>query len=116
MKADSGISRRCRRVTYEFARLHPDRTKAIVVIDGICTKYVYKPVGKVTEKLFLSDPGQKFQFWLAKVLPEMVVKEILAVEGDLNPAELKERVEHIINGPVKPDYIMKFYTTIVSLQ
>jgi len=97
---------------YEFAIRHPDRTKAIVVIDGISRTYIYKPVGKVTETLFLTDTGQKFQLWLAEVLPKQVIKEILAEESDLNPDELRERVEHIVDDPLKLDFIMKFYRTM----
>lgn len=98
--------------TYEFAIRHPEKAKAIVVIDGISRNYKYKPVGKVAEKLFLSDPGQKFQLWLIKMLPKQVTKEILALEGDLTPDELKERVQHIVDDPVKLDYIMKFYSSM----
>lgn len=97
---------------YEFAIRHPEKTKAIVVIDGVSQTYDQGEVSKINETLFLSDPGQRFQLWLVKILPKSVIKKILTEESDLTPAELRERVEHIVDDPVKLDFIMKFYQTM----
>ncbi|EHQ36065.1 alpha/beta fold hydrolase [Methanoplanus limicola] len=99
-------------LAYEFAKRHPDKTKAIVVIDGISMKYEYQPIDKVSEKIFLSDKGQKFQFWLAGLMPKTVIKQIVALEGDLTHEELKERVKNIYDDPVKHDFINKFFRTL----
>ncbi|UUX92644.1 alpha/beta fold hydrolase [Methanoplanus endosymbiosus] len=99
-------------LTYEFAKRHPDKTEAIVVIDGISMKYEYQPIDKVSEKIFLTDRGQRFQFWLADLLPKTVIKQIVAIEGDLTHDELKERVKNIYDDPVKRDFINKFFKTL----
>ncbi|EHQ36064.1 alpha/beta fold hydrolase [Methanoplanus limicola] len=98
--------------TYEFSKRYPERTKAFVVIDGVSRYYDQGEVSKLNEMLFLSDPGQRLQIWSLKVLPKAVIKKILEEESDLTPAELKERTEHIIDDPVKLDFIMKFYQTM----
>lgn len=98
--------------TYEFAKRYPEQTKAIVVIDGVSRTYDQGEVSKLNEMLFLSDPGQKLQLWSLKVFPQAVIKKILEEESNLTPSELKERVEHIIDDPVKLDFIMKFYQTM----
>ena len=102
-------------LTYEFAIRHPEKTKAIIVIDGISQKYIAPKISKTTEVLFLSDPGQKFQFWLAKMIPKQIIKEILDVEGDLNPEELRERVEHIFDDPAKYEFIMSLYKSMYPM-
>jgi hypothetical protein len=43
------------------------------------------------------------------MIPKQIIKEILDVEGDLNPEELRERVEHIFEDPAKFEFIMSLY-------
>jgi len=103
-------------LTYEFAIRHSDRTKAIVVIDGISMKYDYekdhKPVGKISETLFLSNTGMKLMSILKDIVPKTVIKQILDIEGDLTPQELKERTQHIAADPIKFDFMMGIYNTL----
>jgi len=96
--------------TYEFAIRHPERTKAIVVIDGVSRKYLMPDqAGRVPQALFLSDPGLKFSLMLGDLFPGSVVKEIIQTEGRLSKAEMMARVGHIMGDEKKVDYVLKLF-------
>ncbi|RXE56399.1 hypothetical protein ABH15_09955 [Methanoculleus taiwanensis] len=99
--------------TYEFALRHPERTKAIIVIDGVSRKYLMPDqAGRVEQALFLSDPGLKFELMLGDFFPRSIVAEMIKTEGRLSKEELKSRVGHIMSDEKKLDYILKLFHTL----
>ncbi|MCK9342348.1 MAG: alpha/beta hydrolase [Massilibacteroides sp.] len=99
--------------TYEFAIRHPERTNAIVVIDGVSRTYsMPDQAGSIQQALFLSDPGLKFTLMVGDLFPRSVVAEIIRTEGRLPKEELKARISHIMSDKKKVDYVLKLFHTM----
>jgi len=99
--------------SYEFARLFPERTRGLVAIDALCMRYdIPESVGKVQEKLYLSDTGMAFELWLTRHAPKMAIKGIIATEGDLDKKEVKERVSTVMKDKRKVQFMLDLFESM----
>ncbi|RLC68279.1 MAG: alpha/beta hydrolase [Chloroflexi bacterium] len=98
---------------YEFAMRHPDRTAALIAIDAISCYYpMPEKAGKVTQALFMSNPGIWFSELLAVNFPKPIIKQILKTEGYLTTKQLKDRVSHILEDTGKLEFAVDFFRTM----
>lgn len=87
---------------YQLAQRHPEKVKALVVIDGISMNYTKADdINKVEEWMYLSRPGQWLMGFFFKHFPASVVKGFLQTESTLDKHHLGERVKEIVNDENK---------------
>ncbi len=88
--------------SYQLAQRHPERVKALVVIDGISMNYTKgDDINKVEEWMYLSRPGQWLMGFLFKHFPAAVVKGFLQTESTLEKHDLGRRVREIVGDENK---------------
>ena len=87
---------------YQMAQRHPDRTVALLVIDGIAMHYTKADDVTAFEKwMYLSKPGQWLTGFFFRHFPEATVKSFLQTESTLERHELGERAREIMNDENK---------------
>jgi len=87
---------------YQLAQRHPERVKALVVIDGISMNYSKgDDINKIEEWMYLSRPGQWLMGYFFKHFPSSVVKSFLQTESTLEKHDLGKRVKEIVGDPNK---------------
>ncbi|MBC8419482.1 MAG: alpha/beta hydrolase [Desulfobacterales bacterium] len=87
---------------YQLAQRHPERVKALLVIDGISMNYTKADdVNKVEEWMYLSRPGQWLMGYFFKHFPAAVVKSFLQTESTLEKHDLGKRVKEIVGDADK---------------
>lgn len=84
---------------YPFAIRHPQKTKAIIAIDSISGEYIMpEQSGKFAQALYMSKIG----LWMVKktmyYFPSAIMQNIIKLEGYLNQAQIKARVQAIENS------------------
>ncbi len=83
--------------SYQAAQRHPDKVRALVVIDGISMNYTKgEDVSAFEEWMYLSRPGQWLMGFFFKHFPESVVKSFLTTESSLEKQEMGKRVREIV--------------------
>ncbi|HBP6863845.1 TPA: alpha/beta hydrolase, partial [Legionella pneumophila] len=83
---------------YPFAIRHPKKTKAIIAIDAIAGEYLMpEQSNKLAQALFMTD----FGLWVAKksmiYFPKSFIKNLIKLEGYLDPVRVDDRVKEILN-------------------
>lgn len=83
---------------YPFAIRYPQKTKAIIAIDAVAGEYLMpEQSGKLAQALFMTD----FGLWMTKksmiYFPKTVIKNLIKLEGYLDPIHLEARVKEIVN-------------------
>lgn len=87
---------------YQLAQRHPDKVKALVVIDGISMNYDKgDTISAVEEWMYLSKPGQWLMGFFFKHFPASVVKSFLQTESSLDKHEIGRRVGEILGDADK---------------
>lgn len=98
---------------YQIAQRHPEKTKALLVIDGISMNYTKgQDISKTEEFVYLSKPGQWLMGFFFKHFPASVVKGFLQTESTLEKHELGERVKEIVQDEAKFEIIAAMFTTM----
>jgi len=88
--------------SYQLAQRHPEKVKALLVIDGISMNYTKADdINKVEEWMYLSKPGQWLMGYFFKHFPESVVKSFLQTESTLEKHDLGRRVKEIVDDENK---------------
>lgn len=83
--------------SYQLAQRHPEKVTALVVIDGICTRYTKgDDINALEEWMYLSRSGQWLLGFFFKHFPSSVVKSLLQTESTLAKHELAARVREIL--------------------
>ncbi|GAB6036550.1 alpha/beta hydrolase [Fundidesulfovibrio butyratiphilus] len=87
---------------YQLAQRHPDKVRALVVIDGISRNYDKgDSISAVEEWMYLSKPGQWLMGFFFKHFPAAVVKSFLQTESTLDKHEIGRRVREILGDANK---------------
>lgn len=88
--------------SYQLAQRHPEKVKALLVIDGISMNYTKADdINKVEEWMYLSKPGQWLMGYFFKHFPASVVKGFLQTESTLEKHDLGRRVKEIVGDENK---------------
>lgn len=99
--------------SYQLAQRHPEKVKALLVIDGICMNYTKaEDINKIEEWMYLSKPGQWLMGFFFKHFPAAVIKSFLQTESSLDKHELGERVKEIVNDENKFALIDAMFKTM----
>ncbi|WP_319779886.1 alpha/beta hydrolase [Maridesulfovibrio sp.] len=99
--------------SYQLAQRHPEKTKALVVIDGISMNYTKgDDINKVEEWMYLSNSGQWLMSFFFKHFPASVVKSFLRTESSLEKHELGNRVKEIVKDDRKFAMIDAMFKTM----
>jgi len=87
---------------YQLAQRHPEKVKALLVIDGISMNYTKADdASKVEEWMYLTRPGQWLMGYFFKHFPASVVKSFLQTESTLEKHDLGRRVKEIVGDENK---------------
>lgn len=98
---------------YQLAQRHPDKVKALLVIDGISMNYTKADdVSAIEEWMYLSKPGQWLMGYFFKHFPSAVVKSFLHTESTLTGHELGDRVKEIVSDENKFAVIDSLFKTM----
>lgn len=88
--------------SYQLAQRHPEKVKALLVIDGISMNYTkVDDINKIEEWMYLSKPGQWLIGYFFKHFPASVVRSFLQMESTLDKHDLGKRVREIVDDPDK---------------
>ncbi len=99
--------------SYQLAQCHPEKVKALLVIDGISMNYTKADdVNKVEEWMYLSKPGQWLMGYFFKHFPASVVKSFLRTESTLEKHDLGKRVKEIVGDANKFALIDAMFKTM----
>ncbi|MCF8128459.1 MAG: alpha/beta hydrolase [Deltaproteobacteria bacterium] len=98
---------------YQLAQRHPEKVKALLVIDGISMNYTKADdVSKVEEWMYLSKPGQWLMGYFFRHFPASVVKSFLQTESTLEKHDLGRRVKEIVGDENKFALIDAMFKTM----
>jgi len=98
---------------YFFAMRHPDRTAALVVIDGVSGYYdMPEKAGAVTQALFLSDWGQKFLQKISDMAPAAFLKSIFQAESYFTKVQMKRHIEAALGDEDAMNFVRAFMGTM----
>jgi len=99
--------------SYQLAQRHPEKVKALLVIDGISMNYTKADdINKVEEWMYLSKPGQWLMGYFFKHFPASVVKSFLQTESNLEKHDLGRRVKEIVSDADKFALIDAMFKTM----
>ncbi len=99
--------------SYQLAQRHPEKVKALLVIDGISMNYTKADdVSKIEEWMYLSKPGQWLMGYFFKHFPASVVKSFLQTESTLEKHDLGRRVKEIVGDANKFALIDAMFKTM----
>ena len=99
--------------SYQIAQRHPDKVKALVVIDGISMNYTKADdVSRIETWMYLSRPGQWLMGYFFKHFPASVVKSFLQTESTLEKHDLGKRVNEIVGDANKYALINALFRTM----
>lgn len=91
--------------SYMFAVKYPNRVNALIEIDSICRNYSPN-ITPLEQKLFLTPAGMKLNIFFADHFPKTALKSLLQAESTLDRKALEERVEAILNDPLKRSFFV----------
>ncbi len=91
---------------YRLAVRHPHRVRALVAFAAVSRAYPTPKLKFIDRLLFQTRPGNKLLGYLAAKQPEQFVSGVLAAEGSLTKQQLKERVAHVMDDPVKREFVV----------
>ncbi len=98
---------------YQLAQRHPEKVKALVIMDGISMHYTKgDDINKVEEWMYLSRPGQWLMGYFFKHFPASVVKGFLRTESTLEKHDLGRRVKEIVSDENKFAFIDAMFKTM----
>lgn len=99
--------------SYQIAQRHPEKVKALLVIDGISMNYTkVDDVSKTEKWMYLSRPGQWLMGYFFKHFPASVVKSFLQTESTLEKHDLGNRVKEIVGDANKYALINAMFKTM----
>ena len=99
--------------SYQLAQRHPEKVKALLVIDCISMHYTkVDDVSKVEEWMYLSKPGQWLMGYFFKHFPASVVNSFLKTESTLEKHDLGKRVKEIVRDANKFALIDAMFRTM----
>ncbi len=99
--------------SYQIAQRHPEKVKALLVIDGISMNYTKADdVSKIETWMYLSRPGQWLMGYFFKHFPASVVKSFLQTESTLEKHDLGKRVNEIVGDANKYALINAMFRTM----
>jgi pimeloyl-ACP methyl ester carboxylesterase len=99
--------------SYQTAQRHPEKVRALLVIDGISMNYTKADdVSKIEKWMYLSRPGQWLMGYFFKHFPAAVVKSFLETESTLEKHDLGKRVEEIVGDVNKYALINAMFRTM----
>ena len=88
--------------SYQLAQRHPEKVKALLVIDGISMNYAkVEDISRIEEWMYLSRPGQWLMGYFFKHFPASVVRSFLQTESTLEKHDLGKRVKEIVGDKNK---------------
>jgi pimeloyl-ACP methyl ester carboxylesterase len=91
---------------YRLAVLHPHRVRSLVAFAAVSEAYPPPKLKLVDRLLLQTRPGNKLLSYMAAKQPEQFVMGVLASEGSLNRKMLKQRVAHVLENPLKRDFVV----------
>lgn len=101
--------------SYTIAQRHPDKVKALIPIDCVSMEYTkLKEISKSQEFLYLSKPGIWFIDYLMKHFPSSMVTNFLKTESTLDQAEVKQRMDEIIDDDDKLAFVKLMMATMTK--
>ena len=92
--------------SYRFAVRHPDRVSSLVAFAGVSKAFRAEPLPVSARLLMTTSGGIRLLRVLAKQRPKDYVTGTLKTESSLTGAELKIRVEEVLNDPVKRAFVL----------
>jgi pimeloyl-ACP methyl ester carboxylesterase len=92
--------------SYRFAVRHPDRVSALVAFAGVSKEFHANPLPTSARLLMTTAVGIRLMRVLAKQRPRDYVTGTLKTESNLRGAELKARVDEVLNDPVKRAFVL----------
>ena len=92
--------------SYRFAARHPDRVSSLVAFAGVSKQFHANPLPLSARLLMTTRGGIRLMRMLAKRRPRDYVAGTLKTESTLTGAELKGRVEEVLNDPVKRSFVL----------
>ncbi len=98
---------------YQIAQRHPEKVKALVVIDGISMNYTKgDDINKVEEWMYLTRTGQWLVGFFFKHFPAAAVKSFLQTESTLEKHEMGKRAKEIVSDGNKFGFIDAMFKTM----
>jgi len=100
---------------YAFAQQYPERTNALITIDGLCTHYTKgDDISKAEEWIYLSKPGNWLLNYFMKHFPEASVKSFLQTESTLSRHEMGVRAKEIAGDPDRFALLDMLFSTMMN--
>ena len=98
---------------YMFAIRHPDRIRAMVVIDGVSGYYdLPETAGAVAQAIFTTDLGQKLLAKLGEMRPDLFLKQVFQAEAYLTKKQTAEHLEYAMGSESAKAFIKAFMNTM----
>lgn len=91
---------------YRLAVRHPGRVRSLVAFAAVSEAYPPPRLKLVDRLLLQTRPGNRLLSYMAAKQPEQFVAGVLSSEGTLSRKLLKERVGHVMNSPLKRDFVV----------
>lgn len=98
---------------YQLAQRHPERVRALLIIDGISMNYTKgDDVGAVEKWMYLSRPGQWLTGFLFRHFPASVVHGFFQTESTFDKHEIGIRVKGILRDDNKFAILQAMFATM----
>lgn len=98
---------------YEFAIRHPERVKCLVAMDAVSSQYLLSVnIGKVMEKLVMSNPGVTLMEKMSLHFPEKSMEDVLTHSTLCRPEQIKAQVKEARKDP---NQVRSFFRMVRTL-
>lgn len=100
---------------YMLAQNYPDRVKALISIDSVCTTYTkLDTISPFEEWFYMSNAGMLLIRFFIRFLPKLMIKSFLQTESSLTTSEINKQTRIILRDKAQLQFIKLMLATMTQ--